>query len=90
MKAVANVGNQGLDEHISKNNDVLTWRTIYAKGFLGEPLSKTMKQLRLNRIQLTNQTELLHWIISPEDAVVLVVIPKKYKTAYESVWFYWI
>ena len=44
-----------------------------------------MKQLRLNRIQLTNQTELLHWIISPEDAVVLVVIPKKYKTAYESV-----
>ena len=29
-----------------------------------------MKQLCLNRIRLTNQTELLHWIISPEDDVV--------------------
>ena len=29
-----------------------------------------MKQMCLNTIQLTNQTELLHWIISPEDDVV--------------------
>ena len=42
----------------------------YAKGFLGEPLSRTMKQLWLNRIRLTDQTKLLHWI-APEDDVVL-------------------
>jgi hypothetical protein len=66
IKAVVNMGNQGLDEQRSVRTLESIPEEQYAKGFLGELLSKIRKQIWLKRKQLTNQTELLHWIISPE------------------------